>query len=476
MMRLISTLAAAILAGALTLAAPQAAMAQAALVPDGASTIKVDLKGSATQALSLPRGKSAIIDLPVDVRDVHVTNAAVADVALPYARRIYVMGISSGQTDAVFFDGAGRRILSLSIRVELDIGGLANSIAKVAPAAQVQAEAVNDKIILTGVVANIGEADKVVRVAGSYAGKTENVLNMLTISGKDQVLLKVRIVEMQRNVIKQFGVNTAAIINEAGNPQFIFSSTANFAVNGGVQGGLVLGAADNEGKRQAQGALQAFERVGLVRTLAEPNLTAVSGETAKFLAGGEFPVPISIDNNGQVAVSFKPFGVALNFSPIVLSDGKISLKISTEVSDISPNGAFTIGGGVGRPSLTIPAVVVRRAETSVEMTSGAQMMIAGLLKDDARQNIDGIPGLKDVAVLGTLFRSRDFLAGESELVVIVTPYIVSATAPGKLQTPADGLQISSDAETILMGKLNRAYKTTPPPGRTYQGPYGHVIE
>jgi pilus assembly protein CpaC len=518
MKRLIAALAAGL---GLALAVAPAVSAQTldGAPPPGTSTLHIDLKGDATQSLSLPRGKSAIIELPVDVRDLHVTDPKIADVALPYARRIYVMGVGSGQTDAIFFDGAGRRILSLNIRVELDLGGLSQTISRVAPTARVQAEAINDRVILTGQVANIGDSDRVVRVAASYTTKPENVLNMMTIMGKDQVLLKVRIVEMQRNVLKQFGVNTSALINQIGGPQYLFSSTASFAVNGGVQGGLKSGytldttqqpmltipcangvsgdckaiirgpqdaanwntatqgtTVGSNNLNKAEGTLNAFERVGLVRVLAEPNLTAVSGEGARFLAGGEFPVPVSVDSAGQVSVSYKPFGVGLAFTPVVLSDGRISLKISTEVSDVSPNGAYTIGGGNGRPAITIPAVVVRRAETSVEMGSGSQMMIAGLLREDVRQNIDGIPGLKDLAVLGTLFRSRDYLNGESELVVIVTPYIVNPTNPGAMQTPADGLRIATDAETILMGKLNHAYKVTPPAGRTYQGPYGHVID
>jgi pilus assembly protein CpaC len=448
--------------------------------PVASGTLKVDLKGQTTQALSLPRGKSAIIELPIDVRDVHVTNATIADVALPYARRIYIMGVTSGQTDAVFFDGAGRRILSLNIRVEQDLGGLAETIARVAPTARVQAEAVNDRVILTGQVANASDADRIVRVASSYTQGADKVLNMMTLGGKDQVLLKVRIVEMNRNIIKQFGISTEFLMKEAGAPQLFFQNIANFPVNGTVQGGLNIGGVKTTGPNDlnvTSGALQAFERVGMIRTLAEPNLTAVSGEAAKFLAGGEFPVPSAIDKSGQVTVTFKPFGVGLGFTPEVLSEGRIALKIATEVSDLSPTGAFSLGGGTpGVPTLAIPAITVRRAETSVELSSGSQLMIAGLLRDDTRQNIDGVPGLKDIAVLGSLFRSRDYQSGQTELVVLVTAYIVDPVAAGKMQSPIDGLEVASDAGAILMGRLNNAYKVSPPAGRTFQGPFGHVIE
>ena len=223
---------------------------------------------------------------------------------------------------------------------------------------------------------------------------------------------------------------------------------------------------------------QAFERVGLVRTLAEPNLTAVSGEAAKFLVGGEFPVPSGQDENGRVSVEFKPFGVGLGFTPVVLSDGRISLKLSTEVSELSNEGSFTLSNGNGAPALTIPALSVRRAETTVELPSGGAMMIAGLLQSKAKQDIDSLPGMMNLPILGALFRSRDYQNGETELVIIVTPYLVGPTSPANLQTPADGLQIASDAQTILMGKMNKSTKAPPQAtaGRTYQGPYGYVIE
>lgn len=476
MMRLPQVFKASIAGLALTLlaGAASAQVLDGGPLPQAAGTIKVDLKGQSAQSLSLPRGKSAVIELPVDVRDVHVTNAAVADVAMPHSRRIYVMGVGAGQTDAVFYDGAGRRILSLDIRVEQDLGGLAQTIARVAPGANVRAEAVNDRIILTGAVANISDADRIVRIAGSYA-KAENVLNMMTIAGKDQVLLKVRIVEVQRNLLKQFGVNTEFIVNDGSDPSFFFSTSLKYATNGGLQGGLAAGGVDTASGNSNTGVLEAFERVGLIRTLAEPNLTAISGEGAKFLAGGEFPVPAALDKNGNVTVEFKSYGVGLGFTPVVLSNGRISLKVSTEVSDITPVGSFS-SGGVGGSTITIPGITVRRAETTVEMSSGGQMMIAGLLRQELRQSIDGIPGLKDINVLGSLFRSRDYLNGETEMVVLIQPLIVDPTSPGKLQSPADGLVTESDMKSILLGRLNSVYKVTPQPGSSYQGPYGHVIE
>jgi pilus assembly protein CpaC len=219
-------------------------------------------------------------------------------------------------------------------------------------------------------------------------------------------------------------------------------------------------------------------------------LTAVSGEAAKFLAGGEFPVPVGEDNTGRVTVEFKQFGVGLGFTPVVLSGGRISLKVSTEVSELTNLGAFSLttsntsttsaGTSVttSGPSVTIPGLNVRRAETTVELPSGGAMMIAGLLQEETKQNLDSLPGLMNLPVLGALFRSRDYQSGETELVVIVTPYLVKPTSPADLQTPADGLQLADDAQTLLLGRLNKVYKTPPAAvaGRTYQGPVGYVIQ
>lgn len=511
------------LAALLAAAAPATAQDGRGLAGNPA-VIRVDLAGGpASQALSLPRGKSAIIELPVDARDVLVTNPAVADAVLRTPRRIYVLGVASGQTDAVFFDSSGRRLLSLDIRVDQDTSAVANSINRILPRANVQVDAMNDSLILSGRVMSAADAERASQIARAAVAKPEQVINMLSIAGKDQVMLKVRIVEMQRSVIKQLGFDSQAVLGQLGETQYMLGSIATFGVNGGLLGGATGGwlldttkqpvmqfpcdgsnwegrlcdvvtrdsnaasnwdtatlkdTAGSPGMNKGEATIQAFERVGLIRTLAEPNLTAVSGESAKFLAGGEFPVPVGQDDDGRISVEFKPFGVGLGFTPVVLSGGRISIRLSTEVSELTNTGAFSVTNGAGAPTLTIPALNVRRAETTVELPSGGAMMIAGLLREQTRQNIDGLPGLGSLPVLGTLFRSRDYLSGESELVVIVTPYLVDAVSPDKFQTPADGLKIASDPETILLGRLNRAYKAKAdaPAGRTYRGPYGYVIE
>ncbi len=509
---------AAIVAGA-WLTAPLAGHAQ----EGGPSVIKVDLaSGAQSQQLALPVGRSAVVDLPLDARDVLVSNPAVAQAVLRTPRRIFVMGLKSGATDAIFFDAGGRRILALNIRVEQNTSNLAQTINRVLPGSQVQVDAINNSVILSGVVMSAADADRAVQIAKATVDKPEDVLNMLSIAGQDQVMLKVRILEVDRQVIKQLGINWNAVIGQAGSPQFMLGMASTYGVNGALLGGLsqfgplintttqpiskivssdpllnglpivcrtctnggqgtistIQPTAGSTGLNQGSTNLQAFEQVGLVRTLAEPNLTAVSGESAKFLVGGQVPVPVSESNTGSVSVEFKDFGVGLGFTPVVLSGGRISLKLSTEVSELNNQGAFNVSTGSGGPVLVVPALTVRRAETTVELPSGGAMMIAGLLQDKSAQDIAGIPGAKDVPILGALFRSRDYQAGQTELVVIVTPYLVKPTSPNDLQTPMDGLQIASDVDTILLGRLNHTYKHDPQAtaGRTYQGPYGYVVE
>jgi len=495
------------------------------------ATVRVDLSaGAASQSLALPAGKSALIDLPVDARDVLVTRPGVADVLLRSPRRISVLGVKEGTTDAIFFDAAGRRILSLDIRVDIDGAAVSAMIAKVIPGSHVHVDGMNGSLVLSGEVSSIADSDKAVQLARAAVDKPEKVIDMLSVTGKEQVMLKVRIVEMQRNVIKQLGFNLSALYGQSGVAQYVFSHAPTYGVNGSLLGGATGGyqldttkqpelqipcltgltgtcmqvvhgpgsgasnwetatvqnSAGSTGLNQANGMIQAFERVGLVRTLAEPNLTAVSGESAKFLAGGEFPVPTGQDNTGKVTIDFKPYGVGLGFTPVVLSAGRISLKISTEVSELSNEGAFSLSAGSTTTSsgtaaanvVVVPSLTVRRAETVVELPSGGSMMIAGLLQDKTKEDLDSEPGLMNLPVLGALFRSRDYQAGQTELVVIVTPYLVNPSSPADLATPADGLQIANDIDTVLLGRINKASKRAPEAtaGRSYQGPYGYVVE
>jgi pilus assembly protein CpaC len=504
-----------------------ALMASAGALPaqsQGYAARQTVATGSGPQMVNLPRGTSFAVDLPADARDVIVSNPAVAEANVHSPRRITVIGIAPGETDAVFLDAAGRTILTLRVRVDAGVSALQDTLGRIAPGAQVRAEAVNDSIILTGMVTSAAEADRVAAVARAFVSAPEKVLNMLTVAGSDQVTLRVRIVEVQRNAIKQLGFDTNAVLGQVGSTQFLLGQAASFGINGSLLGGITSGfSRDTTQNFQQQapcgagfpaGALcpvtvngpedsanwdtaqpgtgpgsddlnkgsaiiKAFERVGLLRTLAEPNLTSVNGESASFLAGGEFPVPVGRDRDGNITIEYKPYGVSLSFRPVVLSEGRISLQISAEVSELTQTGGITLGAGTDT-ALNIAGLNVRRVQNTVEMPSGGSMMIAGLLQESTRQAIDSLPGLGGLPVLGQLFRSRDYLSGETELVVIVEPFIVTPQGPGRMQTPADGLRIATDAQTIFFGQLNQAYGSPAPTGASatagWQGPVGYVIE
>jgi len=455
----------------------------AAVAPAGPTEAKAQSRaavpmGAGAQLINLPRGSSMAIDLPSDARDVIVPNPMVAEAMLHSPRRITIIGLQPGETDAVVLDSAGRTILSLRVRVDAGVSALQDTLSRIMPGSQVRAEAVNDSIILTGPVSSPGEADRAAQVARAFVSAPEKVINMMTIAGSDQVMVRARVIEVQRTAIKQLGLDVNGILSGVGDG-LSFAQSATFGVSGSQLGGGILNFLDQAGDgSRLNTSLRAFERVGLVRTLAEPNVTSVNGENAEFLAGGEFPVPVGRDNNGNIQVEFKPYGVRLAFRPIVLSQGRISLQLSTEVSELTTNGAFTVGG-TGPNALVIPALNVRRSSTTVELPSGGSMMIAGLLREDTRQNIDQLPGIGSLPVLGALFRSRDYLSGETELVIIIEAYIVSPTSPGRMQTPADGLIIANDAQTLLFGQLNQQFRrpgdpTAPDSG--WSGPVGYVIE
>lgn len=430
--------------------------------------------GAGSQLINLPRGSSMAVDLPADARDVIVPNPVVAEAMLHSPRRITIIGLQPGETDAVVLDASGRTILSLRVRVDAGVSALQDTLSRVMPGSQVRAEAVNDSIILTGPATSPGEADRATQVARAFVSAPEKVINMMTIAGSDQVMVKARVIEVQRTAIKQLGVDVSALVSNIGDG-LSFTQNATFAVAGSQLGGGILGYDDGA----LSTSLRAFERAGLVRILAEPNVTAVNGESGEFLAGGEFPVPVGRDNDGNILIEFKPYGVRLAFRPVVLSEGRISLQLSTEVSELTTSGAFTLGGTADN-ALVIPALNVRRASSTVELPSGGSLMIAGLLREDLRQNIDQLPGLGSVPVLGALFRSRDYISGETELVIVLEAYIVSPTSPGRLQTPADGLVIANDAQTLLFGQLNQQYgragANTATPDSGWAGPVGYVIE
>ncbi len=451
----------------------------------GARVITVTSRGPNVERITLALGKAAVVQLDTDARDVLVSDPSTVDAVVRTPRRVFLLAQKIGQTNAFFFDGAGHQILSVDIRVERDVSDLITAIKTDMPDSNVRVSTLNDNIVLTGSVASAQDAARVQDLAAQFVREPNQkpdptkVVNMLRVGSHEQVMLKVRVGEMQRQIAKQFAVNLSENATVAGVP--IIAQTLNpyglvgqaLSSASGAQIGSVCAKVPStlcSGANNAQGVLNALEQTGLLHTLAEPNMVAVSGETAKFLAGGEFPVPGGRDQQGNVQIIFKQFGVGLSFTPVVLSDRRISLQLSTEVSELTNTGAFTLQGGTSVNSqgqqvevgaLTIPALDVRRAETTVEMPSGGSFAIAGLLQHTNKQVLDAFPGLKDMPVLGALFRSRDFQNDETELVVIVSAYLVEPTSAKKLASPTDGFANPSDVQTILEGKLNKVIKPEP---------------
>ena len=503
------------LAGSAILAgAPQPALADdngvqfAATEHHSVLRIKESDRLPQTRAIKLGRNKAMMVEIPRNLRDVMVSAPEIMDAVVQTSNRVHLIGKKIGQSNVFFFDENGEQILILEVAVEQDTGMMDALFRRLLPGSNIKSEILNDTVILTGMVRSPVDATRAVDIASRFivsspegSGRDKpKVINLLGVEGEEQVMLKVTVAEVQRSLLKQFGINIGAEIN-AGN--FVtglltanalpLTSAAGLGRIGqigsditkpfGTGCSIVLDQIKTDiiGNSGAFGGAQigdsclthtmrALERNGLIKTLAEPNLTAVSGESAKFLAGGEYPVP-SVDSDGKIGITFKEFGVGVSFTPVVLSEGRISLKIETEVSELTNTGGLTLAG------TTIPALKKRQAKSTVELPSGGSIAMAGLISEDTRQNIDGFPGLKDVPILGTLFRSRDFVKQETELVVIVTPYMVRATSRQELARPLDGLAEASDLKANFLGHLNRIYGKgeAPPPG-DLKGDYGFIVE
>ncbi len=489
-----------------------------ALAQRGAYPVTIDSGGESavSQSIVLPLNKAAIVELPRPAADVLVSQPTVVDAVVRSPRRVYLLGLTVGQTNAFFFDSQGRQILNLEIRVERDLDALTDLFARLMPDTRIEAEAVNDNIILRGVVGNSVEAANALDIAGRFIDDPSKVISMVSIRDREQVMLKVRIVEMQRSMIKQLGVDTSGVATLS---NAAFEAAASTFATGGSGGGLAgtasrLFGANNQSSLDF--SFRALERLGMVRTLAEPNITALSGEAANFLAGGEFPIPVGQDE-GVVTIEFKEFGVGLGFTPLVLNKGRINLKIETEVSELTAENGFSIssatqsqvipsgtpqtllldanGDGIldqipnpnfqpdqvittSTPGLTIPGLSTRKAKTTVELPSGGSLVMAGLLQEDLRQTINGIPGLKDVALLGQLFRSQDYQNSETELVIIVTPYLVEPTHKSALTDPSEGFVPATDLQTIFLGRMVSTYglQGGGVQDKTLQGPLGFILD
>jgi pilus assembly protein CpaC len=435
--------------------------------------------------VSLGIGKSIVIDLPREIKDVLVADPKVANAVVRSTQRAYIIGAAVGQTNIVFFDSTGAQIAAYDIAVKRDLNGVRAALKQSMPNADIQIEGVGDGVVLTGSAATPIEAQQAADIAARLVGGTDKVVNSIAVRGRDQVMLKVTVAEVARNIVKQLGIDLNANLNY-GTAVVNFSNSNPFTALGRP---LVAtnGMTSRFGSLPSVSAtLRAMESAGVVRTLAEPNLTAISGESATFIAGGEFPVPAgySCDPVTRVCttqISFKKFGISLNFTPVVMTEGRISLRVMTEVSELSNDNSITLTQALANNStnsLVIPSIKTRRAETTLEIPSGGSMAMAGLIAEQTKQAINGFPGLAQLPILGTLFRSRDYVNNQTELMVLVTPYVVRAVAQKDLSRPDDGFAAASDPQADLLGSINRIYGV---PGRVekarnYRGTYGFITD
>ena len=471
---------------------------------------------TATQRVKLGLNKSVVLDLPSDAYDILVANPTVADAVTRTARRIYLFGKAVGETNVFVFGPNGEQIASLDLAIERDVAGLEDYIRRFIPTSTVKVELLNDNVVLTGTVDTPLDAKRAVDLAtifvsggeattGQYsqtaAGgsasngvaidnpdqqrRTSKIVNLLQIIGDDQVTLKVTVAEVSRSVMKQLGVNMLSNGSSNGisygalsSPSYglgkPLSQNSYFRLGDGLGDGI-------------QAYINAMEQSGVMKTLAEPTLTAVSGEKATFKVGGEFNLITGRTNNvstnnqtGQVTYTNDKleYGIGLEFQPVVLSAGRISLKVRTSVSEPTAEGASTLEGVGALPGMTMLSIRKRLADTTVELPSGGSMMIAGLVRDDIRQAVSGLPGLAKIPVLGTLFRSRDFVRNESELVIIITPYLARPVARNDLAKPDDNFNAASDGAAMFLGKVNRVYGTmqTDKPNGRYHGVVGFIYK
>jgi pilus assembly protein CpaC len=466
-----------------------AALEMAALAPLAAADQRIGEPSSASavvssdasaQFLPLGIGKSVVIELPRDIKDVLVADPKIANAVVRSARRAYIIGASVGQTNIFFFDADGRQISGFDIAVTRDLNGLRAAIQRALPGSDIQIEGVGDGIQLTGNAATPIEAQTAFDIASRLVEDGKKIVNNIIVHGRDQIMLKVTVAEVRRDVIKQLGVNLSGSLGYGTSVVNFNTSNPFSAVGQELSSSSAIGT-----WKGVSATLQAMERAGVMHTLAEPTLSAISGESASFLAGGEFPIPMGIQCSSessppicQPTVGFKQFGVTLNFTPVVLSEGRISLKVMTEVSNLSTDNALTLASSNSSQTTTVPSILTRRADTTVEIPSGGSLAMAGMIQDQTVQQINGIPGLMQLPVLGALFKSRDFINNQTELMIIVTPYTVRAVARKDLSRPDDGFADASDPATNLLGRLNRIYGVSgaSDPKHTYQGNYGFILD
>ncbi len=437
-----------------------------------------------TRKITIGLDKSMLVEVSEDLQNVLVSNPEVVDAVVQTSRQVYLLAKAVGEANTFLIGPDGQKIAFLEITVNRDLTVLNDSLQRLLPGSKVRAEMMGDTIVLAGSVASPEDANRAAELAGRVVKSKDKVVNMLATDTKEQVLLKVQVAEMHRDGLRRIGVDLPGAVLTAGNFTFTKVIQNGFPVTSAivpaaqaiagaaplVAGGSAFNPQWGANGQSVSAMIQALERSGVLRTLAEPTLTAMSGETAKFLAGGEFPVPVA-QNENTISVEWKQFGVNVSFKPIVMTEGRISLNISAEVSELTNEGSVSIG------TISLPGLKVRRAETTLEMPSGSTLAMAGLLSDESRQSVEGVPGLKNLPVLGALFRSNDFLKRETELVILVTPFIATHTSPDQIAKPIDGFMPQSELKELFFGNINRVYGVgSDPANHRYRGDYGYIIE
>ncbi|MEI9415421.1 type II and III secretion system protein family protein [Mesorhizobium sp. Cs1321R2N1] len=467
---------------------------------------------TATQRVKLGLNKSVVIDLPSDAYDILVANPSVADAVTRTARRIYLFGKAVGETNIFVFGPNGEQIASLDLAVERDVAGLEDYIRRFIPTSAVKVELLNDNVVLTGTVDTPLDAKRAEQLANMFVSggeattgqysqtaaggsaqsgvdinnpdqerRVSQIVNLLQIIGDDQVTLKVTVAEVSRSVMKQLGVN---MVGSGGSNGISYGALSDPFTGLGKplsNAGLSIGSS------ALQAYINAMEQSGVMKTLAEPTLTAVSGEKATFRVGGEYNMVTNVSANVSqdnqtglktYSVDKIEYGIGLEFQPVVLSPGRISLKVRTSVSEPTTEGS--VSASTDNQSIGMNALSLRKrlADTTVELPSGGSMMIAGLVRDDVRQAVNGLPGLTKIPVLGALFRSRDFVRNETELVIIITPYLVKPVARNDLAKPDDNFNPPSDGAGMFLGRVNRVYGTmqTDRPNGRYHGVVGFIYK
>lgn len=449
-----------------------------------AQTLRV-MQGEAASTLSVPMNRAVVVESETPFAEISIANANIADISTLSDRTIYVLGKAPGRTTLTLLGPDGRLITNVEVQVAPDVTEFKERLGQILPGERIEVRTANDGIVLSGTVSSIQKLDRALDLANRYA--PERVSNLMTVGGTQQVMLKVRFAEVARSVSKQLSAGITAT-GPFGDGAFSVGAGSGRLVDGsgpGLPGSTVLDLNQDAvgqfgfglpiGDVQLNVLLQALESNGLARTLSEPNLTALSGQEASFLAGGEFPVPV-IDEDGAVGVEFKPFGVQLRFTPRVVAGDVINLQINAAVSGIDnsvvvQNAGFSINGFSRRETSTV-----------VEMRDGESFAIAGLLEDDFQDLKGQVPWLGDIPVLGALFRSAEYQRQQSELVIIVTPYLVTPTIGEALALPTDRVRPPTEAELFLNGTLG--VRTSGPTRgaagevarQDFSGSFGYVME